>query len=108
MENEEGPTAAGGRRGYGLGKKITISTAVAFVSSAVYVPAPDPLSYFVLGAMAAFLCGVPLLILSRFQFMKSASSRVQTLVCVLVYLVAMSAMLGYVLLLGIYRQAHAS
>ncbi len=98
VEKKEGSTDAGGGRGYGLRKKIAISTAGAFVSSAVYVPSPDPLSFLILGTMAAFLCGVPLLILSRFQFMKSASSRVQTLVCVLVYLVTMLATLGFVLL----------
>jgi amino acid permease len=102
VADKEHPTDASERRGYGLRKKITISTAVAFLSSAIYAP-PDPLSILVLGTMAAFLCSVPLLILSRFQFMKSASSRVQTLVCVLVYLVAMLATLGYVLLLRIYR-----
>ncbi|MCL5280553.1 MAG: hypothetical protein M1376_11665 [Planctomycetes bacterium] len=103
MESKEGPAETGGRGGYGLRKKTTISTVAAFISSTVYVSAPDPLSYLFLGAMAAFLCGVPLLILSHLQFMKSAPSRVQTLICVLVYLVAMLATLGYVLLLRIYR-----
>ena len=108
VENQEGPTDAGGRRRYGLRKKITISAGVAFISSAIYVPSPDPLSLLTLGTMAAFLCGVPLLILSRFQFMKSASSRVQTLVCVFIYLAAMLATLGFVLLSRIYGQAHVS
>jgi hypothetical protein len=103
VANEERPTDAGERRGYGLRRKIAISMAAAFVSSAIFAPVPDMISCLILGTIAAFLCGVPLLILSRFPFMKSASSRVQTLVCVLVYLVAMLATLGYVLLLRIYR-----
>jgi hypothetical protein len=102
VANKERPTDASEQRGYGLRKKITISTGVAFLSSAVYAP-PDLVTCLFLGTMTAFLCGVPLLILSRCQFMKSASSRVQTLVCVLVYLVAMLATLGYVLLPRIYR-----
>ncbi len=103
VADRDGPADTGGQRRGGLRRKITISAGVAFVSSAIYVGAPDPLSYLFLGAMAALLCGVPLLILSRFQFMRSASGRVQTFVCVLVYLLAMLATLGYVLLLRIYR-----
>jgi len=94
VESKEGPTDAGGQQGYGLRKKITISTAAAFVGGLAFALSPDPFTGLVLGAAAAVLCGVSLLILSRFQFVKSASSRVQTLICVLVCLAAMLASLS--------------
>lgn len=88
MEGKEGPADAGARTRYALRRKIAMSTAVVFFSSFVFTPSPDPLSSLVFGAPATFLCGVSLLILSRFSFMKSSSKSVQTLVCVLVCLVS--------------------
>jgi hypothetical protein len=70
-------------------KKIVLSTAAAFLISGVLgPPSPDPFSSLVLGVEAAFLCAIPLLILSRLNVMKSASKSVHTLVCVLVCMVA--------------------
>jgi hypothetical protein len=78
-----------GGKGYGLGAKILISMAVACVSGMVLTPSPDPLAGLVLGYAGAFLCGVSLLILSRFRFMKSASKSTHTLICVLVCVVSL-------------------
>ena len=62
------------------------------------------------GAMAAFLCAVPLLILARFTFLRTASKPVHTLVCSLVCLVAILSLMCYWLTLrlhtaqrGLYR-----
>lgn len=52
----------------------------------VLAPSPDPFTVLFNCAAAAFLCAVPLLILARFEFLKSASRPVHTLVCVLVCL----------------------
>ena len=87
-EAAERPAGVDGRGGYGLRMKIIISTAVAFLSGFVVTPSPDPFSALVFGIPAAFLCGVSLLILSGFSFMKSSSKSVQTLVCVLVCIVS--------------------
>jgi hypothetical protein len=87
-EGKEGSAAAGAQTRHGLRMKIALSTAVAFLSSVVFTPSPDPFSGVVFGTPAAFLCGVSLLILFRFSFLKSSSQPVQTLVCVLVCLVS--------------------
>jgi hypothetical protein len=88
VEGKEGPADAGARTRYALRTKIAMSTAVAFLSSFVLTPSPDPFSSLVFGTPAAFLCGVSLLILSRFNFLKSSSKSVQILVCVLVCMVS--------------------
>jgi hypothetical protein len=91
VEGKEGPADAGARTQHALRTKIALSTAVVFLSSFVFTPSPDPFSSLVFGTPAAFLCGVSLLILSRFSFMKSSSKSVQTLVCVLVCMVSVLA-----------------
>jgi hypothetical protein len=68
--------------------KIVISTIAAFILGPLLFAPPDPLSMLVLGGAAAFLCAVPLLVLARFSFVKSASTSVHTLLCILVCLVA--------------------
>ena len=68
--------------------KIAISTIAAFFLGLMFGP-PDPLTLLVLGVEAAFFCAVPLLILARRDFVKSASGPVHTLVCVLVCMVAL-------------------
>ena len=78
-------------------KKIVISTVAAVLVSFVLCPVPDPLSVLVLGGMGAFLCAIPLLILARLAFVKSASKSVHTLICVLVCLVAILSVACYVL-----------
>jgi predicted PurR-regulated permease PerM len=85
-------------------KKIAISTAAAVLVSFALCPAPDPLSALVLGGMGAFLCAIPLLILARLAFVKSASKSVHTLVCVLVCLVAILSVACYVLTVKIKNQ----
>jgi hypothetical protein len=91
VEDNENPTESTGRRGYPLRMKIVMSAAVVYLSSFVFTPSPDPFSSLVFGTPAAFLCAVSLLILSRFNFLKSSSKSVQTLVCVLVCLVSVLA-----------------
>jgi len=60
-------------------KQIVISTVAAFLISGVLgVPSPDPLTTLVLGLEAAFLCAVPLLVLSRLNLMRLASTSVHT------------------------------
>ncbi len=85
-------------------KKIVISTVAAVLVSFALCPAPDALSALVLGGMGAFLCAIPLLILARLTFVKSASKSVHTLVCVLVCLVALLSVACYVLTLKIKNQ----
>jgi hypothetical protein len=69
-------------------RKIVISTVAAFLVG-FFLPAPfDFISQLFCGVLAAFLCGVPLAVLGRFAFLKSASAPVHTLVCVLVWLIA--------------------
>lgn len=75
--------------------KIIVSTVVAFVlgGSPLVVPG-DTLSQLVCGIMTALLCCVPLLVLSRFRFLKSAAGSIQTLVAVLICMVALLAMMS--------------
>ena len=81
-----------------MAKRIPISTIAAFLIGGVLVaPSPDPISMLVLGVGAAFLCAIPLLVLSRFSFMKSASTSVHTLVCVLVCMVAVLSVMCFTL-----------
>lgn len=73
--------------------RIILSTVVAFVVAASPLVFPsDPFSQLVAGVTAAFLCLVPLFVLSRAHFVKSAASSVQTLISVLICLLALSAM----------------
>ena len=81
------PATVSGRRDHGLRSKILWSMAIAY-SSAFFFGPPDLISQFVFGIPAALLCGLSLLILSRFNFMKSSSKSVHTLVCVLVCLIS--------------------
>jgi predicted PurR-regulated permease PerM len=69
-------------------RKIVISTVAAFLVGFFLLTPPDLISQLVCGVLAAFLCGVPLAVLGRFAFLKSASASVHTLVCVLVCLIA--------------------
>ena len=64
-------------------KKTVIATAIAFFIGSLFAP-PDLISQLTFGAMAAFLCAVPLLVLARLAFVKTASQPMHTLVCVLV------------------------
>ncbi len=68
-------------------RKIIISTAVSFYIWGLLGP-PDHISQVVFGIMGAILCAIPLLILSRCEFVKSASKPVHTLVCVLVCMIS--------------------
>jgi hypothetical protein len=70
-----------------LRTKIIVSTAVALLCGYLLSP-PDLITEITAGVPMAFLCGISLLILSRFRFMKSASPSVQTLVCALTCAVA--------------------
>jgi len=65
-------------------RKIVISIAAAFLISGALLGPPDVLSQAVLGIEGAVLCAIPLLILSRYEFVKSSSKQIQTLICVLV------------------------
>ena len=77
------------RRAVAMGKRIAISTAVTFlVASLLLTPSADPFSALTIGLVAALLCGIPLLVLARFPFMKSASPSVHMLVAALVCLLA--------------------
>lgn len=67
--------------------KIVISVVVTFVIAGLFAP-PDLVSQWTNGALGAALCGVLLLILSRFRFMKSASPAVHTLICTITCLIA--------------------
>lgn len=70
-------------------RKIAISMAVAFLLAPLLLtPSPDPFSALTGGLIAALLCGVPLLVLARFPFMKSASPSVHTLIAGLVCFLA--------------------
>jgi hypothetical protein len=68
-------------------KQILITTVIAWFGGFVLAP-NDLISAFVYGGIAAFLCAVPLLILGRFAFVKTASKPVHTLICSLVCLIA--------------------
>jgi hypothetical protein len=65
-------------------RKIVISTAVAFLISGALLGPPDAVSQIMLGIEGALLCAIPLVILGRRDFVRSSSSQIQTLVCVLV------------------------
>ncbi|NLH43854.1 MAG: hypothetical protein GX448_18600 [Planctomycetes bacterium] len=91
-QGEAGPSAGVKRDRYPLGMKILVSTGAAFLAGCVLSP-PDPLTGITTGGMMALLCGVSLVILARFAFMKSASRPMQTLVCALVCLAAVLSML---------------
>ncbi len=86
-------------------KKIVITTIIAFfVGPQLAFPVPDPASFLIGGAMAAFLCAVPLLILARFAFVKTAAKPVHTLVCSLVCMIAILLLLCYALALQVSSQ----
>jgi len=70
--------------------RIIISTSVAWFVG--LVSTSDPLTNIVHSFLAASLCFIPLFILSRFPFLKSATGSVQTLVSVLVCMLALSAL----------------
>jgi len=86
VAKDEGPAGGHAPRDHRLRMKILVSTGAAFVSFFFLTPSPDPLSVLIPGAAAAFVCGVSLLVLAQFHFMKSSPNSVQTLVCVLVCL----------------------
>jgi len=67
--------------------KIGVSAFVAFFIILLWSP-PDRITQFTLGGLAALLCAVPLLILTRLRFMKSASPAVHTLVATLLCMLA--------------------
>ena len=67
--------------------KIIITIGAAFFVGALLGP-PDTLSQLMLGAEAALLCVIPLLILGRCKFVRGSSESMRTLVCVLVCLLA--------------------
>jgi len=70
--------------------RIAITTAVVFVVAASrFFCGPDAISQLVIGVAAVVMCFVPLFVLSRRQFIKSAAGSVQTLVCVLVAMIAL-------------------
>jgi uncharacterized membrane protein len=71
-------------------RKIIISTAVSFFIWGV-LGIPDTISQVVFGIMGAILCAIPLLVLSRCDFIKSSSKQVHTLVCVLVCMISILA-----------------
>jgi hypothetical protein len=82
--------------------KILIATNVAWFAGFVLAP-NDVLSALVYSALAGFLCAVPLLILGRFAFVKTASKLVHTLVCSLVCLVAILFLMCYMLTLSLHN-----
>ncbi len=88
-----------------MGLKILIAAIIAwFVGGFLLSPSPDPFSALVGGALAAFLCAVPLLILARFAFLRTASKPMHTLVCSLVCLVAILFLMCYWLTLRLHSE----
>jgi hypothetical protein len=83
--------------------KILIATVIAWWGGFVLAPNDIP-SALVCGTLAAFLCAVPLLILGRFAFVKTASKPVHTLVCSLVCLSAILLLTCYMLGLSLRSQ----
>jgi ABC-type anion transport system duplicated permease subunit len=81
-------------------KKIIIAAVIAYAIGCLLGP-PDRISQIVFGLMAAVVCAVPLLILARFPFVKTASKPVHTLVCVLVCMIAVLSLFCYTLVLRI-------
>jgi len=70
-------------------ERIVIAIMIAFVvGPQLAYSGRDPFNFLVGGSEAALLCAVPLLILARSAFMKTASKSVQTLVCGLICVVA--------------------
>ena len=84
-----------------MGKKIIISTIIAFLIGYSLGP-PDLISQLIIGFVAVLLCCVPLLILARFNFVKSSSNSMHTLVCVLVCVISV---LSVLCVLSLYRIA---
>jgi hypothetical protein len=82
--HEGGPSAITEASVGGMRMRIGMSVAVAFFITMLFLSPPDVLSGLSIGAVAAVSCAVPLLILARFPFMKSASPSRQTLVAALV------------------------
>ena len=85
-------------------RKIVISAAVAFCIGFMLAP-PDLISMIISGVLAALLCVLPLLILARFRFVRSASKAIHTLVCVLVCAIALLSLECYMLNAAVARQA---
>ena len=79
-------------------KKIIISAIVAYCIGYLLSP-PDMMSQLTNGLLAALLCTIPLLILAGRGFVKTASTSVHTLICVLVCMVAVLAFACYMLTL---------
>ena len=77
-------------------KKIIIATVTAYVVGCLLGP-PDMISQLTLGMMTAVICAVPLLVLVRFAFVKSASPPMHTLVCVLVCMLSVLLVFCHIL-----------
>lgn len=78
--------------------RIIITTAVAFAIAINPLIGPrDVFSQLLSGVIIVFLCFVPLFVLSRFHFMKSAAGSVQTLVCVLICMLALLSLMCFVM-----------
>lgn len=88
-------------------KKIAITAIVAYCIGFMLGP-PDLITMFLNGLIAAFLCALPLLILARFGFVKSASRAMHTLTCVLVGMVALLSLECYVLNVAVAHQTEPS
>ncbi len=87
-----------------MARKIVISAIAAYCVGFMLGP-PDFISQIILGLMAATLCALPLLILARFRFVKSASKPMQTLTCVLVCMVALLSLACHLLGVRVAGQA---
>jgi hypothetical protein len=85
-------------------RKIIITAVVAFFAAYPLAPA-DIVSQLILSSMAALACAVPLLILARFDFVKSASRPMQTLTCVFVCLIGLLSLTCHLLNVRTARQA---
>lgn len=70
-------------------RRMVASTVVAWFVGFAFGTG-DPFTALVFGFIAAILCFVPLFVLSRRRFVKSAAGSVQTLICVLVCMIAVS------------------
>jgi len=87
-EHQGGPSPVTESNEGKMRTKIATSVAVAFLIAVLLLSGPDPFSALSNGVIAALLCGIPLLVLARFHFMKSASPSVHTLVAALVCVLA--------------------
>jgi len=85
---QEGPPPVTETGANKMRTKINVSMLVAFFISALLLSPPDHLSQLFNGVAAALLCGIPLVVLARLGFVKSASSSMQGLVAALVCIVA--------------------